>query len=123
MRQWSNKHIGFTNIEMEILLLFLVGIESRVHKYRDGNSASVLVRYRAMLNALVKEPGKYRIAGDVFGPEDNYGIGLPKDSDGVEFVNGFLRKIEEQGLWTELWKISLGDRTGVSEAPDAPAVG
>lgn len=72
-----------------------------------------------MLNALVKEPGKYQIAGDVFGPEDNYGIGLPKDSDGVLFVNNFLKKIEEEGLW----KVSLGDRTGISEAPEAPAIG
>lgn len=101
---------------------FSSDIEART-ALEQGRVDAYVTDYTLMLNALVKEPGKYRIAGDVFGPEDNYGIGLPKDSDGVEFVNGFLRKIEEQGLWTELWKISLGDRTGVSEAPDAPAVG
>ena len=70
----------------------------------------------------MKNPGVYAIAGDVFGPEDNYGIGLPKDSDGVAFVNAFLKKIEEDGTWAKLWQISLGDRTGLDTAPEAPAI-
>lgn len=78
--------------------------------------------YTLMLNAIVKDPDKYQIAGDPFGPEDNYGIGLPKDSDGVAFVNDFLKKIEDDGTWTKLWKISLGDRTGIENAPEPPAI-
>lgn len=78
--------------------------------------------YTLMLNAIVKDPGKYQIAGDPFGPEDNYGIGLPKDSDGVAFVNDFLKKIEDDGTWAKLWKISLGDRTGIENAPEPPAI-
>ena len=70
----------------------------------------------------MKNPGVYGIAGDVFGPEDNYGIGLPKDSDGVAFVNAFLKTIEEDGTWAKLWQISLGDRTGLETAPEAPAI-
>ena len=70
----------------------------------------------------MRNPGLYRVAG-IFGDNDDYGIGLPKDSDGVAFVNDFLRKIEEEGLWAELWKISLGDRTGGAEtAPDPPVI-
>ena len=46
----------------------------------------------------------------MFGPIDPYGIGLPKDSDGVAFVKGFLKTIEEDGTWAKLWQISLGDR-------------
>jgi glutamate transport system substrate-binding protein len=76
-----------------------------------------------MLNAIVKSPGTYEIAGDVFGPVDPYGIGLPKDSDGVEFVNAFLNKIIEDGSWAKLWKVALGDRTGIETAPEAPKVG
>jgi glutamate transport system substrate-binding protein len=41
----------------------------------------------------------------------------------VEFVNNFLKKIEEEGTWEKLWKVSLGDRTGLDTAPQAPAVG
>ena len=40
----------------------------------------------------------------------------------MEFVNEFLKKIEEDGTWEELWKISLGDRTGIETAPEAPVI-
>ena len=78
--------------------------------------------YTLLLNAIVKNPGAYQIAGDVFGPEDNYGIGLPLGSDGVAFVNSFLKKIEDDGTWAKLWKISLGDRTGIDTPPAAPVI-
>lgn len=89
----------------------------------QGRVDAYVTDYTLLLNAIVKNPDKYQIAGEPFGDKDNYGIGLPKDSDGVEFVNEFLRTIEEDGTWEKLWKISLGDRTGISEAPEAPAVG
>lgn len=89
----------------------------------QGRVDAYVTDYTLLLNAIVKNPDTYEIAGDVFGPEDNYGIGLPLDSDGVEFVNGFLETIEENGTWAELWKISLGDRTGIETAPEAPAIG
>ena len=78
--------------------------------------------YTLILNSIVKNPGAYAVAGDVFGPVDPYGIGLPKDSDGVAFVNEFLKAIEDSGLWAQLWQISLGDRTGIDTAPAAPAI-
>ena len=78
--------------------------------------------YTLILNSIVKNPGAYAIAGDVFGPVDPYGVGLPKDSDGVVFVNDFLKMIEEDGLWAQLWQVSLGDRTGIDTAPAAPVI-
>lgn len=89
----------------------------------QGRVDAYVTDYTLLLNAIVKNPDAYDIAGDVFGPEDNYGIGLPLDSDGVAFVNNFLKKIEEDGTWEKLWKISLGDRTGITTVPEAPAVG
>ena len=107
--------------------------EAVVEEYQDditartaleqGRVDAYVTDYTLLLNAIVKNPDTYEIAGDVFGPEDNYGIGLPKDSDGVEFVNTFLEKIEEDGTWEKLWQISLGDRTGIDTAPAAPAIG
>ncbi len=88
----------------------------------QGRVDAYVTDYTLLLNAIVKNPEAYEIAGDVFGPEDNYGIGLPLDSDGVAFVNDFLTKIEEDGTWAELWQISLGDRTGIDTAPEAPAI-
>lgn len=75
------------------------------------------------LSDIAKNPGAYRIAGDPFGPTDNYGIGLPLDSDGVEFVNAWLQSIEDDGTWANLWKICIGDRTDQDTAPEPPAIG
>ena len=100
---------------------FANDIEART-ALEQGRVDAYVTDYTLLLNAIVKNPGVYEIAGDVFGPEDNYGIGLPLDSDGVEFVNGFLKKIVENGTWAELWKISLGDRTGIDTPPAAPVI-
>lgn len=88
----------------------------------QGRVDAYVTDYTLLLNAMVKNPGKYQLAGDVFGPEDNYGIGLPLNSDGVAFVNSFLKKIAENGTWERLWRVSLGDRTGISTTPKAPAI-
>ncbi|MGN0349762.1 MAG: glutamate ABC transporter substrate-binding protein [Roseburia sp.] len=88
----------------------------------QGRVDAYVTDYTLLLNAIVKNPNVYQIAGDVFGPEDNYGIGLPLDSDGVAFVNDFLKKITEDGTWTKLWQISLGARTGIDTAPEAPVI-
>ncbi|MBD5547701.1 MAG: glutamate ABC transporter substrate-binding protein [Lachnospiraceae bacterium] len=100
---------------------FANDIEART-ALEQGRVDAYVTDYTLLLNAIVKNPDKYEIAGDVFGPEDNYGIGLPLDSDGVAFVNEFLQKIEENGTWEQLWKISLGDRTGIEDAPKAPVI-
>lgn len=76
-----------------------------------------------LLSSMMKQPGTYKLAGEPFGPEDPYGIGLPLDSDGVAFVNDFLAKIEEDGTWEALWKVCIGDRAGVDEVPQPPAIG
>lgn len=88
----------------------------------QGRVDAYVTDYTLLLNAIVKNPAVYEIAGDVFGPEDNYGIGLPLDSDGVAFVNDFLKSIVADGTWANLWQISLGDRTGIDTAPEAPAI-
>ncbi len=101
---------------------FGTDIEART-ALEQGRVDAYVTDYTLLLNALVQNPGIYEIAGETFGPEDNYGIGLPLDSDGVAFVNDFLQKLEDEGTWAELWKVSLGDRTGIAEAPEAPKVG
>ena len=88
----------------------------------QGRIDAYVVDVTLHMGSVVANPGKYRIAGE-FGPDDNYGIGLPLDSDGVEFVNAFLEKIEDDGTWAKLWKIAIGDRTGLTEVPTPPAIG
>ena len=88
----------------------------------QGRVDAYVTDYTLLLNAIVKNPATYEITGDVFGPEDNYGIGLPLDSDGVAFVNDFLKSVIADGTWANLWQISLGDRTGIDTAPEAPVI-
>ena len=76
------------------------------------------------MGSVAKNPSKYKIVGEPFGPIDPYGIGLPKDADGaVDFVNGFLSEIEDAGIWAELWQCTIGDRTNQTEAPQPPEIG
>ena len=89
----------------------------------QGRVDAYVTDYTLLLNAIVKNPDTYEIAGEQFGSEDNYGVGLPLDSDGVEFVNDFLEDLIEDGIWEQLWQISLGDRTGIDTVPEPPAVG
>ena len=78
--------------------------------------------YTLLLNALSLGTGDTRLAGAPFGAQDPYGIGLPKGSDGVAFVNAFLKKIEADGTWAKLWTISIGQRTGSTAVPTPPAI-
>ena len=89
----------------------------------QGRVDAYVIDQTMQMGAIVKNPGKYKIVGDPFGPKDNYGVGMPKDSDGVDFVNAFLKKIEDDGTWTALWQVAIGDRTDVKTAPELPAVG
>lgn len=75
------------------------------------------------MGSIVSNPGKYRMLEQTIGPDDPYGIGLAKGTDAVPFVNAFLQKVVDDGVWAELWKVCLGDRTGQTEAPEPPAIG
>jgi hypothetical protein len=68
--------------------------------------------YTLLLNALSLGTSNARLAGAPFGAQDPYGVGLPKGSDGVAFINAFLKKLEADGTWAKLWTISIGQRTG-----------
>lgn len=89
----------------------------------QGRVDAYVTDYTLLLNSLVKKPDTYAIAGEVFGPNDSYGIGVPLGSDGADFINAFLTKIEDDGTWADLWQVSIGDRTGIDKAPEPPAIG
>lgn len=87
----------------------------------QGRIDAYVVDATLHMGSIIENPGKYELAAE-FGPEDPLGIGLPKDSDGVKFVNDFLQKIEDEGLWEKLYMICLGSRIGVDAAPEPPAI-
>lgn len=73
--------------------------------------------------SIVRNPGKYKLVGESFGPVDSYGIGVPHDSDAVQFINEFLKMIIDSGVWEKLWNITIGVRTQATKAPQPPALG
>lgn len=89
---------------------------------RQGRVDAYVTDYTLLLNVLSLGTGDAKLAGAPFGPQDPYGIGLPKGSDGVAFVNAFLKKIEADGTWARLWTVSIGERTGSTSVPKPPAI-
>ncbi|BFO57024.1 glutamate ABC transporter substrate-binding protein [Acidovorax sacchari] len=89
---------------------------------RQGRVDAYVTDYTLLLNTLSLGTGDAKLAGAPFGAQDPYGIGLPKGSDGVAFVNAFLKKIEADGTWAKLWTIAIGQRTGSTAVPTPPAL-
>lgn len=89
----------------------------------QGRVDAYVIDTAMQMGNMARNPGRYRLAGDEFGPVDAYGIGLPLGSDGVDFVNAWLQRLEDEGLWAELWQLCIGDRAGVDSVPNPPAIG
>ncbi len=103
--------------------LFTTDEEARLALEQKRVDAYV-IDYNMQMGAVARNPSKYKIVGEPFGYNDDYGIGLPEgDKDAVAFVNDFVKAIEDAGIWADLWKISIGDRIGADEVPTAPSLG
>ena len=89
---------------------------------RQGRVDAYVTDYTLLLNVLSLGTGEAQLAGAPFGPQDPYGIGLPKGSDGVAFVNAFLKKIQADGTWARLWTVTIGQRTGSTSVPTPPPI-
>lgn len=89
---------------------------------RQGRVEAYVTDHTLLLNALSLGTGDAKLAGAPFGAQDFYGIGLPKGSDGVAFINDFLKKLEADGTWAKLWTIAIGQRTGSTAVPTPPAL-
>ena len=94
--------------------------QEAVDALRQGRVDAYVTDYTLLLNTLSLGTGEAQLAGAPFGPQDPYGIGLPKGSDGVAFVNAFLKKIEGDGTWARLWTVAIGQRTGSTSVPTPP---
>jgi ABC-type amino acid transport substrate-binding protein len=96
--------------------------QEALNALRQGRVDAYVTDYTLLLNALSLGSGDAKLAGAPFGAQDLYGVGLPKGSDGVAFINDFLKMLEADGTWAKLWTISIGQRTGSTAVPTPPAI-
>jgi len=61
----------------------------------------------AGLAAVPANEGKVKVVGNPFS-EENYGVGLPKDSDKCEAINEAITKMIDDGTWQELLDKNVG---------------
>lgn len=61
----------------------------------------------AGLAAVPANEGKVKVVGNPFS-EENYGVGLPKDSDQCEAINEAISAMIEDGTWEELIDKNVG---------------
>ncbi len=66
-----------------------------------------------------QQPGKMKIVGETFS-EENYGVGLPKDSKERDKINDLIEQSFEDGAWKKAFEDNLGD-SGY-ELPEPPTV-
>ncbi|MFN8049113.1 MAG: glutamate ABC transporter substrate-binding protein [Ancrocorticia sp.] len=115
---------GVTTLEEfapEAEILALPDHAQAVQALQQGRADAYVIDQTLLLNAVVQNDD-LKVVGEPFGAEDLYGIGLPKDSDAVDFVNTFLKEVEDDGSWLKLWQLTIGDRTGVLSQPTPPAI-
>lgn len=94
-----------------------LGTDGELRRVLEQGRIDAYVTDAALLKSdMVENPDKYRLA-DEFGEPDPLGIGLPLDSDGVDFVNDFLQTIEDEGIWTDLYQLFFGEE-GSTNPPE-----
>lgn len=96
--------------------------QEAVDALKQGRVDAYVTDYTLLLNTLSLGTGDVQLAGAPFGAEDPYGVGVPKGSDGVAFINAFLKKLEADGTWARLWVVAIGDRTGNTNVPTPPVI-
>ena len=87
----------------------------------ESGEADAYVHDRSILAGAAALNDKLNINAKTF-TDEPYGIGIPKDDPKFKkFINDWLRKIEEKGLWQKAWDRSFG--TVLGDAPDPPQIG
>jgi len=94
-----------------------------VQSVEQGRADAYVIDQTLLLNNVVASPDTFKVVGEPFGDADLYGLGVPKGSDATEFVNEFLKTIEDDGTWLSLWKQTIQSKTDIETEPTPPAIG
>lgn len=83
----------------------------------QGRADAYVLDQGILVGDAAKNPG-LTVVGQPF-TQEPYGIGTPKSHPEMkQFVNDWLQKIEQSGLWAKLWQATIG--TVVQGQPPAP---
>ena len=88
---------------------------------QSGRADAYVLDQGILLGDAQANPAVQVVGGDPF-TVDPYGIGLNKDNDAKQFVNGFLQAIEASGDWAKLYSATIGTVI-TGEPPKPPALG
>ena len=88
---------------------------------QQGRADAYVIDQSLLLNALVANDD-VKIVGEPFGPVDAYGIGVNKEADAKAFIDAWLQTVIDDGTWLELWKATIGAKTGTDVVPTPPAI-
>jgi glutamate transport system substrate-binding protein len=88
---------------------------------QSGRAGAYVLDQGILLGDALANPAVQVVGGDPF-TVDPYGIGLNKDNDAKEFVNGFLQAIYDSGDWAKLYSATIGTVI-TGEPPKPPTLG
>jgi glutamate transport system substrate-binding protein len=87
----------------------------------QGRADAYVIDQSILISDAIGNPA-VKVVGEPF-TVDPYGIGVTKDDPSAkEFVNAWLKTIEDDGSWADLWKATIGTVVE-GDAPDPPAIG
>jgi glutamate transport system substrate-binding protein len=105
--------------------------QAKVILFADDNScvqavqqgrADAYVLDQGILLGDATKANDVKVVGTPF-TEEPYGIGTPKQNPEMkQFVNDWLKQIEEAGLWQRLYKLTIG-KVVTGEPPTPPEIG
>ena len=88
----------------------------------EQNRGEAYVQDLTLLAANAQLNDKIKIVGEPF-TSDPYGIGLKRgDEQFKQFVNDWLKKLQDEGIWQQVWQDSLGTVVA-GEPPKPPEIG
>jgi glutamate transport system substrate-binding protein len=87
----------------------------------QGRADAWAIDQSILISDAIGKPA-VKVAGEPF-TVDPYGIGVTKDDPSVKaLVNAWLKTIEDDGSWADLWKATIGTVVE-GDAPAPPAIG
>ncbi len=85
---------------------------------KQGRGDAFVLDQSILLSTAVKDTS-VKVVGEPFS-SDNYGIGVTKsDDNGLDFVNAWLKKMEDAGTWKKLLDLTVGTVLKNNASPPA----